>query len=114
MKTGVRFCGMEIEVFISHVKYEDKLIRGGGTWNNAIYEKANPKVNTLATVKIGSEEFRSAASCAASDTFSRRKGVSIALSRALKLAGLDKQTRAAIWSRVWNNKYDKVLTTTMA
>jgi hypothetical protein len=103
MKTGVFVGETEVEIFISHVKYDDE-------YHPMFQVKKKGKTiiaNTISTVKIGNIEFKEAASCSGGDKFIRRKGTSLSLGRALKSANLDKTTRTKIWSKIWNGKYDK-------
>jgi len=43
--------------------------------------------------------------CAKGDTFNRRRGVQLAVARALADTNLTKPERAIVWDRVWNGKY---------
>lgn len=45
------------------------------------------------------------ARCLRPDNFSRRKGVQMALARALKDANLSKDERRVVWEKVWHGKF---------
>lgn len=85
--------GQEIRFFIEHKKGRF------GPWNSRqtnawVFDQNNNAIGH------GSVEFKP-------HTFNRRRGVAVALKEALEMAGLTRAERKAVWSRVWNGRFQR-------
>ena len=83
----------EILFTFDHKAWEQPISIGG-------HHKA--KARTTCTMRIGPVIFAQAAYCGPQDNFSKEAGRKIALTRALKMSGLSKLERKAVWERYFN------------
>jgi hypothetical protein len=97
----VQHGGRDIAVAFQHVH---------GRWD--VGSKRIQAVTLCRIIVDGKEVGYSAAFCSAQDHFSKEIGRKRALARALKAAGLDANTRTAVWDRYLTRRDSKWMTTT--